>query len=223
MKALLRKDFYLMLRPVSLLLLLVFSLGAMVSLSTQNQETTVSDLVMFGAMITLLSSVFPLACLGEDEHSRWEQFAATMPFNKRVYISEKYLLSVIHSLYFTLALTAGTSVWMLKYSCFDIQRLFLLMSVNLFTAALLYSISLPVTFRFGSLKGTLMMIILLVCFLFGVVLVISSNARSVNLQAITGWIQNNRLLLSLCLLLVSAAMLLLSLLLSVRLFRKKQY
>ncbi len=128
-----------------------------------------NDLLTMGSFLTASMMVLTVTAMAYDENSKWDRYALTMPVSQRDMVLEKYVLS-------TLITAAGTLCVLVLGILMDPTQIgaaaahaVLMMDVTLLATALL----LPVMFKYGVVKGRMM---LMVFFLVPVVCVLLLNA-----------------------------------------------
>ena len=143
MNALLLKDFYTLKKQLGLLALVLLVWGAV-----PNRFLNVFAAV-YGAML-------PYTAMAYDEQSHWDRLCAMLPYRARDVVLSKYVLG-----WLALLVSAAATV-LIRALC----ALVPVLGEPLQPAALLFSlclgcvilaVSLPLMFRFGSVKGRLVM------------------------------------------------------------------
>ena len=145
MKGLILKDIY-TLRQQGKIYLFMAVFFAVISLIGQDSSSLIG-------VICVLVAMLPVTALSYDERSNWDRYALTMPLTRRDIVLGKYLLAFISSVIgflfafcFTL-ITNGN----LPQSAF-LAAAFWLLSLFLF------SVLMPVFFKFGVEKGRMIML-----------------------------------------------------------------
>jgi hypothetical protein len=146
MKGLVRKDLYVLTRQMRIFLLFI----VVFALLPGNGMTVFA--VVYAAMM-------PYTAIAYDERSKWDQLACTMPYSVRDLVLSKYVLGWLF--------TAGAAVVSLAANL--IERRFLentgspLVVMMSFCAGLIMmAVTLPPMFRFGVEKGRMLFIIVMV-------------------------------------------------------------
>ena len=145
MKGLLRKDLYMLWSYCRsfLLLILIFSAA---SLGAENNS-------FFTVYPVMLGSILPVTLISYDERSGWLSCCHTLPVSRRMVVAEKYLVSLICSL---CMLTLTGLVQFLSFSREEVflwHRYFAMMSTMSVLAFVGPSLILPLIFKYGSEKG----------------------------------------------------------------------
>ena len=202
MKALLLKDWYMLIKYGKMLLIVLgtFIVGSAFA----------TDTVFLLTYPVLLASVFSTSLIGYDEKFGWLRYAETMPISRRLVVSEKYVITLLLSgaaLMLTLLVRIpAIVVGKLDLSAFG--GLVVLMAASSFVAP---SLILPIMFRFGIEKGRIAYFIIIGCIL----------ALSVMLPDTVGPVAPSGGL-SLAALPIAAAVFALSWLLSIRFYQKRE-
>lgn len=147
MKALIKKDFFTVLKSMKVFLLL-FLLFAIIPDSSAS-----SFAIVYAAML-------PLTALAYDERSKWDSLAVTMPYSPLQIVASKYLLGYLGIMAtFLLTLLAQTVIKAFSLSAsVGLETLIVSMCAGL----LMLALSLPFSFRFGVEKGRLALMALIV-------------------------------------------------------------
>ena len=151
MKALLKKDIYVLVRQMKIFLLMMAVFAVVPSLN-------------LSVFAIAYCGMLPYTAMSYDERSKWNQLAAMMPYSDRDIVLSKYVFGWL----FILAATAASLV--LQAALFLVwpaadgsspAALLLALCVSVCVLAL----TLPLMFRFGTERGRLVMflIIFLVC------------------------------------------------------------
>ncbi len=138
MKALLLKDLYVLLRQARLFLLLIVVFSLM-------QES-------FGSNFAIVySTLLPMTALAYDEQAHWGRFAAMLPYSRRQLVLSKYLLGGIF------VLCSGTLSQLLRVlrGSFDFAAALGQTLVMAGVGVLLLCILLPLMFWLGTERGRL--------------------------------------------------------------------
>ena len=143
MSALLLKDLYMIKRDCrgNLILCLVFAVAGIAGNS-----------IFFAIWPLLFCALIPSTLLGLEEQAGWQAYADTMPWSRKTVVTEKYVLTLSLSVCVTAVLTV---VYALTGA---LGRTGIgpgdLLIVGIFVLGMLpASFMLPVTFKFGMVKG----------------------------------------------------------------------
>lgn len=163
MKGLLLKDIFVLVKRLRyfLILILVFSFAG--------NSTQRSIPIGFAGLL-------PLTALAYDERSKWNVLAAMMPYSRKAIVGEKYLLG-----YLLILLTAVIQVAFLvgenliKKAHLDLPELIML-AVTMVLTTVILSLILPLSFRFGTEKGRIGLILFYLVFLGAGAMLVNSQA-----------------------------------------------
>lgn len=152
MKGILYKDF-LVLKKQGVIILGCLLLYGIIALFGGDDSSIFSFAVVF------LGTMLPVTALAYDEQAKWDKYALSMPVSRTEMVVSKYLLCLI---VFAVAGILNLSVELIqKKGVIDMDAV--LVSLVVLSLGILYvSVMLPLLFRFGVEKGRLM--ILLVVF-----------------------------------------------------------
>lgn len=145
MKALVRKDLYVLWTSMKILVLLI-AVFSFVPVGFQNTFA-----VLYAAML-------PYSALAYDERSHWDQMALSMPYSTRDIVRSKYVLGWLAAGgAFLLASFAQLILGLFSQASTPISFLF----ISLCGAVIIMSVTLPLMFRFGVEKARLAMILMI--------------------------------------------------------------
>lgn len=109
----------------------------------------------------ILALMMPLTSIAYDERSKWDKYAAMLPYTPGQLVWSKYLLAYFYTLLgggiivlgtFLRGITTGSADWK------ETMEMAVLMGVVML---FIMAIGLPVIYRFGSEKGRLAMIVVM--------------------------------------------------------------
>ena len=116
----------------------------------------------FGSTYSMmLALMMPITSIAYDERSKWDKYAAMLPYTQGQIVWSKYLLTYIYTLLgggiivlgtFLRGITTGAADWK------ETMEMTVLMGVAML---FVMAIGLPVIYRFGSEKGRFAMIIVM--------------------------------------------------------------
>lgn len=141
MKALLRKEFYLLKSYCKSYVLICAVFLGVCLVGGGN--------LFFIAYPAMLCSLIPVTLLTYDERSRWTEYCACLPFTRAQMVSEKYLTGLLCS----------AVVWMLNAAMLlvlpglDADAKLFLMAMILCLSLVSPAVCLPFVFRYGTEKG----------------------------------------------------------------------
>ena len=202
MKALLLKDWYMLIKYGRTLLIV---LGAFIVGSAFATDTYF--LLMYPV---LLASVFSTSLISYDEKFGWLRYAETMPISRRLVVSEKYVITLLLSAA-VLILTLLVRVPAIVAGKLDLSAfggLVVLMAASSFVAP---SLILPIMFKFGMEKGRIAYFII-IGFILALSVMLPDTVGPVALSGDLG----------LAALPLAAAIFALSWLLSIRFYQKRE-
>ena len=148
MGGLLLKDLYQIIRYCKVFLLIAVLFTA---LAVTNREN-----IFFVLFLGIIGGMLPMNLLAYDENDKWDIYANTLPYSRAQMVSVKYLIGLILSA--SLIIFASIFMWAMtdiRGIIFDVMLL--LLTLNLLVTALV----LPLTFKFGVAKGRILYYVLL--------------------------------------------------------------
>lgn len=184
-----------------LILLIVFQF--FVALSIENTS-------MLGAIIAIMAAMLPITAMAYDEKAKWDRYALTMPITRRDLVLSKYILGLGFSV---IAFILNVLInFALGY--YPVKEIFLLSAALLGAGLLFLTLVMPVMFKYGVEKGRIVMMIL----------IFSPTAAAVLLQKFNLAPPSQAFLDQLVYVIPAVLVLLLglSILLSVRIYQKKE-
>ena len=155
MKALLIKDYCILIREVKQMLLVpvVFTVMAVVT----KQLVWILWPVFF-------ISLLPYTINSYEEQSNWPLYAETMPYGRKRIVYEKYAMMLINGMIMTLILSAVTASILLLKGSFDFAAMWQMIVLIIAGAILPGCLMLPMMFKYGNAKGRVMYLIVLAMF-----------------------------------------------------------
>lgn len=118
---------------------------------------TTNNKSMFGTMVTLVFAMLPITALSFDEKANWDKYGLTMPVSRSQIVVSKYILGIISSLFaallnFIAQILLGTEI--------NVDSIIMILTI--FSVSILFfSLLLPIVFKFGIEKGRLLMFVVL--------------------------------------------------------------
>lgn len=151
MRALLYKDFYMILKYNGFFMLAVILFITLAGLGTN------LFFVMYPPVVMMALGYSSLAY---DERSGWLQYADALPYGRKKIVASKYLLSLLCCLTSIILLIISMSVLRLMRGQFDPQQLGLAVVIVAVVSTVYIGVLLPISFWLGTEKGRLVYIIL---------------------------------------------------------------
>jgi hypothetical protein len=150
MKALVKKDFYVLSKQMGALLLLILIFSAI-------------PRIFNNVFAIVYAAMLPYTCAAYDERSKWDQLAAMMPYSTRDMVLSKYVLGWLCIGVSAVLSAVLRGLFGLVLDSSGLPLPVILLSVC--GACCIIAITLPVMFRFGVEKGRMVMflMIFLVC------------------------------------------------------------
>ena len=201
LKALLRKDLYVLGKQGVFLLVITVAFAAIPT-------------GYFNTFAILFASIIPFSVINDDERTHWGRMAAMMPYSTRDMVLGKYVFG-----WLCIGAAVVLSGLLQMALSLVVDRVFLpgVMVLSVLGAVCILAISLPLMFRMGVEKGRLAMflVIFLVCGAAGAIAHIAESVGSGTVFAFQGPVLGVTLLAALVLTAVSVP-------LSMRFYTKRQ-
>ena len=152
MIALLRKDIYVADKQARLLIVLalIFCL--------------IPNMGAFSSTYALMTAfMIPINSLAYDDKSKWDKYAAMLPYRISELVGSKYLLCVIYTGLAFLIVAVGMAVQglVVTRTGIDWTELWETELVLIVTMAFIMNLTLPLLYRFGTERGRMLMILML--------------------------------------------------------------
>ncbi|HHU90049.1 MAG TPA: ABC-2 transporter permease [Clostridiaceae bacterium] len=174
----------------------------------------------FAGFSVIFMSMLPITVMGLDERSKWDHYAVTMPYSRKDIVLSKYAFSTLCAFTAIIVYVIATIIKLLVVKHpFDfsglINQAILMLSIGLFFS----SVNLPIMFKFGVDKGRMWFILITVIIAGGISSLFTFiGAESAQTQ-IESLIQRQTPFM---LFVISAGLLLLSALLSIKIYEKRE-
>ena len=144
MKALLLKDFLTLAKMIRTILLIMLALSFVPQLN-------------MAVFFMVYSAMLPITAMGYDDRTKWHLQAAMMPYRPWEIVLGKYVLGyLILAAASALALLAGAIVGQVTGSPLTAEQC-LTMVIYALSVTVFMAVSLPIIFRFGAEKGRIAM------------------------------------------------------------------
>lgn len=115
------------------------------------------DFAMFGSMITVLAAILPITSIAYDEKNNWDRYALTMPISRKDLVLSRYILGVIF-LFSAFVITVPLNLILGSSSFFEN---IIASSAILAVGIILMAVIFPVLFKYGVEKGRIFMMLVL--------------------------------------------------------------
>ena len=145
MKGLLLKDFYMTIKYCRAYLLIMAAFIACSFFSDSNFFLVVYPFV--------ISGMIPVALLGYDERSKWNEYCAALPYSKGQIVSAKYLIGLVLQVGLLVLSGISRAVRMNATGTFTWDGYLSLMALMLIVSCVSGAMVLPFMFKFGVEKG----------------------------------------------------------------------
>ena len=151
MKGLLLKDFYIVKNGLLVLIVMLLFIGTLMSI--------VVDPWVFIAMSATMLSMQSNVTVINDKTSNWNMFSSTLPVDRKIVFSSKYLLNLLLSFAgLILGVVISTTISLLM-SSFNIEMLCTYICVGIVISFMPASVNIPLSILFDATKQTVGMLI----------------------------------------------------------------
>ncbi len=207
MKALLIKDFYMLIKQMKTFIILILVFAIMPGTSVT-------------AFAIVYSAMIPMTAIAYDEGCKWNRFAAMMPYSVKILVFEKYLFGYIMVVLAAILSALSELIsGLVTGEGFSVEKLTVIMAV-VCVALIMQALNLPFIYKLGVEKGRF------VYLAFFVLVFAVLGLFEINTVPVIGMLPNIQisiLLLGLLLLAVTIICNVGSVLLSARFYEKKNY
>lgn len=145
MKGLILKDFYTMRQQLKIYLVIM---AFWLFLAFQDNNAS-----FFGGLTSFFAVMIPISAIAYDEQANWDKYALTMPVSRAQMVLSKYVLTFICILICSI-LTLATSIMISKNVTESIMTTIIFMSIGLIFASIIF----PAVFKLGVEKGRMVLI-----------------------------------------------------------------
>lgn len=146
MKALLLKDWYILVKQArwSFMLIFVFIFVSIVGKGT----------VFYALIATMVCSMLPVSTMAYDQMSRWDVYVLALPFSKKDIVYSKYLLVLISiALSLVLMILLNGIVAVLPIKAMTMNQMGQVLCLQAILGLLFSAINYPIIFKLGVEKG----------------------------------------------------------------------
>ena len=169
MKGLLTKDFYMLLTsPTGLYIPLFILLGVLL----KNP--------FFLTYIGVMFAMTPISLMTMDETSHWERYAFGLPFNRRMIVSSKYIMTLLLTV-FGAAVMLLMSLLIVKTGAMTFGEAMPVLASSLALCILFPAVLYPLNFRLGTAKARMAMLAAVGLVTAGFIMLNTSNSRIADL------------------------------------------
>lgn len=124
---------------------------------------------MFSSMMAIVAAMMPITAMSYDERSKWDRYALTMPLSRKSMVVSKYILGLI----FLIIAFLLSMLLNLFLNNILLEESILTNLTNISIGMMIMSIIFPIIFKFGVEKGRIYM--MLVLFAPTVLILLASN------------------------------------------------
>ena len=159
MAALIKKDFMLLKKYVLFIIVIVFALPA--ALAAKSNEVNMVQSTMAFAFEVIYSEflICRYLAMKEYQYPKTASFLCTLPYTRNMQVASKYLI------YFIVFAFCCTAYWIDTLFVPNLIKLSSDLAISaLFAVSILYSIYMPVQYKFGYDKSKLIFMFLLIAF-----------------------------------------------------------
>lgn len=202
MKGLLLKDFYTLIKQLKFFLLIILFMALI-------PNTSMAPFAIIYAVM------LPVSILGYDERSKWDRYAAMLPYSRKNIVLSKYVIGYLGlTMSSLLTITAKVVYDHVKGNTLEPGYFYEIGALVCF-ALLFLSINLPFMYKFGVEKGRLAFLALTAVMVFGIMFL----ADRIEKGSILGSFDGIEYIVPLVVILANV----ISILVSIRIYEKKEF
>nr|WP_245156634.1 ABC-2 transporter permease [Clostridium aminobutyricum] len=129
--------------PIGAFLILYFVISALSGDST-----------FFAGVLMMSFAILPITALAYDDRANWNKYALTMPISRQMLVVSKYLMALI------LLGIGGLTILLFNtfFGNYNLHEGLLATCTMMFIGVLIFSISLPLNYKFGTEKSRYILI-----------------------------------------------------------------
>lgn len=159
MKGLLRKDFTLIMEQ-KIVFLTMCIIAMAISFMGENGESFAKGFI--NSYITCIAAVVGMSTISYDESDNGLLYIMSMPVNRKMYVSSKYLISMIMAfLGAVISTILNVMISVGSGESIELNDMFLATAAVLSIGILIFSIGIPGYLKFGPQKGVVIMIVVI--------------------------------------------------------------
>lgn len=209
MSGLLLKDL-LVLRKGAKSYLIFLALYAVLSLYWSNG--------LFSTLLVVIVMMLPMNCFAWDNYTKWDTYAGALPVSSRTVVASRYLLVLLVAAAALMLMAALSAVSFLITGVMDWGTFLFSCTSSLTGALLVNALTLPLMYKYGPERARILMMVCLIVIFAGVYLLDSwmENSRLSNLPTASQAVSAAFALL------IPAAALAVSFLISCRIYQHKE-
>lgn len=176
-----------------------------------------NDMTTFLSLTTVYVILLPLTSMAYDEQSKWDRYALAMPLSAQIIVLSKYVFAFLISL---IQLIVALSVGLLLASQAGLEFKDTIVSVVVSSGVslLMLAIILPLLYKFGVEKARLIMVMVFI-----IPALLAMLAVRMDLAISLEFLDNMDVLLPILLACALVIIIILSILISVRIYQKKEF
>lgn len=211
MKGLIKKDFLLIKSNLKsfIVIILVFTLFSM-----NGEGFDVSFILPFLAIMMFIST------FSWDEFNNFNAYAITLPIGRKNIVKSKYISAIIFIAIATIiGLIISYLTTILSKNIFDIEAILSNLFGTLLGLSIILAIWLPVVYKFGVEKGRIMLFV----GVFALVFLCATLSKLFDFTSLINFLNSLDKVLFIAIPLISIAIMVISYLISVRIYLKKEF
>lgn len=211
MKGLIKKDFLLIKSNLKsfIVIILVFTLFSM-----KGEGFDVSFILPFIAIMMFIST------FSWDEFNNFNAYAITLPIGRRNIVKSKYISAIIFIAIDTIiGLIISYLTTILSKNIFDIEAILSNLFGTILGLSIILAIWLPIVYKFGVEKGRIMLFV----GVFAIVFLCATLSKLFDFTSLINFLNSLDKVLFIAIPLISIAIMIISYLISVRIYLKKEF
>lgn len=213
MKGLIMKDFYVLAKTIKSYIFIIFIYAIFFGVMDGKIATAIF-------VSTIVIAMAPVNAIAYDEQSKWDKMVGTMPVSARDIVMAKYIFSLILSVAAAFCSALLAFIFDKFGSSTPFIDLLAIMAMAIIVAVFYHSLLFPIIYKFGTTKGRLYSMLIMV---FPAVIVFLLSIFGLGSSSIITLLTENSKLLVAVSILSIILMYIGSIALSVRIYKKKEF
>lgn len=211
MLGLIKKDLLVIKANIKVLLVVLL---ALLSITFQGNEENGLFIIPYIGVLMFVST------FSYDEFNNWNSYVSTLPNGRRRAVGAKYIATIILVLILSvISVIATMGISYIKSDSVNVSEFLMPLAGTIFGTSLIVSILYPITIKFGALNGRIIIFVVVI----GMTLIVGAIAKIADMNNLVGFINSVEDYGVVFAVLISALLLVISYLISQKIFRNKEF
>lgn len=217
MKGLIIKDLLFLKNNMKTFLIILLAF-AIIAISSENYSFMIYTIPFFLVMMTI-------STFNYDEFNNWNSYCLTLPISRKKIVQSKYLFTIFLAIIGIILSALIIIIFKSINQSLNLEEQISNFSGSFFAVSLIISILYPLIYKFGSEKGRIFIFIIVIgiSIILGVIFSLLEQL-SINYQYLLSSLNSlNYIQISLSMLIISIVIIIISYLISLRIYQKKEF